>query len=134
MKKRIAVIQNNQVLYHKIGIAAGFWQRFLGLMGKQKWGDEEGLFLLHCESIHTCFMRFPIDVAYLDGDFQVLECETVYPWRIGSLVKGTRHILELPAHTGNRLIKGIPITLLPEDSMEFDEESQERGSSNARER
>lgn len=117
MKKKMAVYQNNKLIYPQVEIASNFFRRLHGLMGKQRLEDGEGLLLLKCSGVHTCFMRFPIDVVYLDADFRVLEYDTVRPWSLGSFVKGTKSILELPAAGGKRLKKGIPLILSPCDSL-----------------
>ena len=87
---------NEQCLVPQLEIADSFARRFIGLMGRRSMGAGEGLLLKQCGSIHTCFMRFPIDVIYLSHAYTVLDSETVKPWRAGKLVKGAAHVLELP--------------------------------------
>lgn len=111
MKKMITVSQEGKVIYSQIEVASTFTQRFWGLMGREQLGEEKGLLLERCSCIHTCFMRFAIDVVYLDQAFTVLDYETVRPWRRGSRVKGARHVLELPANAGSQLRRGHPIEL-----------------------
>ena len=48
------------------------WQRFMGLMGRRELGADAGLCLRPCSSIHMFFMRFPLDVAFVDGDGRVV--------------------------------------------------------------
>ncbi len=79
-----------------VEVAASFMTRFKGLMLRKNLEDTSGLLIKKCSSIHTCFMRFPIDVIYLDGDYTVLYAETVVPWRTGKFVKHAKHVLELP--------------------------------------
>ena len=57
-----------------------------------------------CTSIHMFFMRFPIDVLYLDRDHRVVRAQQgIRPWRIGPLyTKGARFVIELPAGTIKR--------------------------------
>jgi hypothetical protein len=72
-------------------------------MGRPPLVPGEGLVLLGENSIHTFFMRFPIDVLYLDGDRQVMRLQRAMPpWRIGPLVRGCRYIVELPPGTLER--------------------------------
>lgn len=111
MTNRYYISQNQKIIYTKIKIANNFITRFLGLMGKSKLDNGEGLLLLKCSAIHTCFMRFPIDVVYLNSQFQVLGCETIKPWKLGSIVKGSCNILELPAGSGEQLKCGVPVIL-----------------------
>jgi uncharacterized membrane protein (UPF0127 family) len=59
-------------------------------------------------AIHTCFMRFPIDVAFLDGEGNVLYLiHRLGPWRASRMVWRARAVLELPpgilAHTQTRV-------------------------------
>jgi uncharacterized membrane protein (UPF0127 family) len=54
-----------------------------GLLGRSGLMDGEGLVLAPCSSVHTAFMRFPIDVAFLDRHGRVLRVAAdVAPWRI----------------------------------------------------
>lgn len=47
-----------------------------------------------CSSVHTCFMRSPIDVAFIDRDGRVLSvCQGVPPWRIRAC-RGAASVLE----------------------------------------
>lgn len=81
----------------RVPIAGTFATRLRGLMGKKSLDESEGLFLADCARVHTCFMRFPIDVLYLDSDLRGIEVETIPPWRFGKKVKEARHTLEMPA-------------------------------------
>ncbi|MBQ4440192.1 MAG: DUF192 domain-containing protein [Kiritimatiellae bacterium] len=57
--------------------------RMKGLMGvkKMKYGD--GIKILNCRCIHTCFMHFPINVVFLDKkDRPVKIMLNVKPWRL----------------------------------------------------
>ena len=57
----------------------------------------QGLFIEPTWSVHTWFMRFPIDVVFLDGDGRVLRIvEAMPPWRMAAR-RGARVALELPA-------------------------------------
>ena len=81
----------------RIPVADTFFKRLWGLMGKDVRADGDGLFLADCARVHTCFMKCSIDVLYLGSDLQVLDAETLVPWRMGKKVRGARHVLELPA-------------------------------------
>lgn len=100
------VCRGAHMLVQDVQVANSFWTRFMGLMGRAQLGVSEGLLLVKTNSIHTCFMRFPIDVIYLDQDYTVLHVQTVAPWRVGALVKGTKHVLELAEGTAKDVVKG----------------------------
>lgn len=89
------ISSGGRVIADKVKTADSFLSRFIGLMGKKSLDDGEGLLLLKCSSIHCFFMKIPIDAVYLSGDMKVLYKETVFPWRLGKIVRGAKHILEL---------------------------------------
>jgi uncharacterized membrane protein (UPF0127 family) len=68
-----------------------------GLIGRRGLPAGEGLLLTPAPSIHTAFMRFPIDALFLDRDLRVLDIRaSMPPWRIASKRKA-RAVLELSA-------------------------------------
>ncbi len=74
---------NQKTLIPDLAIAGTFWQRSIGLMGQASLGAGRGLLLSPCGSIHTCFMRFPIDLIFLDAQNQVVIVrQNVAPWRL----------------------------------------------------
>jgi uncharacterized membrane protein (UPF0127 family) len=63
-----------------------------GLLGRD---DFEGALLLKpARSVHTVGMRFPIDVAYCDGDLRVLETVCMSPFRVGAPRLRARCVIE----------------------------------------
>ena len=57
---------------------------------------EEGLWIVPCAMIHTLFMRFPIDVVFLDRELKALRVvESLKPWRVSPWVLGAHSVLEL---------------------------------------
>jgi uncharacterized membrane protein (UPF0127 family) len=46
-------------------VAASIIAKFMGLMGRESMAPDEGLWFPGDTSLHTCFMRFPIDVVFL---------------------------------------------------------------------
>jgi uncharacterized membrane protein (UPF0127 family) len=71
--------------------------RMRGLLGRKGIGAEEGLLLRPAPSIHTFFMRFPIDAVFLDAHGRVLKVvEDLKPWRAAAC-RGAKAVLELAA-------------------------------------
>ncbi|MEL7655751.1 MAG: DUF192 domain-containing protein [Bacillota bacterium] len=98
---------NNKIMFHyEIKVADNFFKKLVGLLGRKNMRQNEGLLLKNCSSIHCFFMRFPIDVVYLSKDMIVIFIETVAPWRVGRLIRGTKHILELDQGGANHLRVG----------------------------
>ena len=87
----------------QLRIADGWWDRFVGLMGRRSLPADEGLLLMRSSSVHMSFMRFALDVVYLDAGFRVTKIATVRPWRFSVGGRGARHALELNAGAAQRL-------------------------------
>ncbi|HQY31475.1 MAG TPA: DUF192 domain-containing protein [Thermomicrobiales bacterium] len=63
--------------------AVGLWGSFKGLMLKPEIPDRYGLVFRPAMGIHTCFMRFPIDLIYFDKENRVTKIKAaVKPWRV----------------------------------------------------
>lgn len=97
----------------RLNVADSFSKRLKGLMFCKSLDIGHALLLTDCPQVHTCFMRFPIDVVYLSPDYTVLDIQyALKPWRVGKNVDGTRHILELFAGStaieiGTQLLKEV---------------------------
>ncbi len=64
-------------------IAKSFFQRLIGLMFRSKMDKGEALIFYQAPSIHTFFMKFPIDIVFLDKNKKVIRiCPALKPWRI----------------------------------------------------
>lgn len=103
--------KSREILCRKVKKADCFFLRFMGLMGRRKMDAGEGLLLEGVSSIHTCFMRFTIDVVYLDKDMNIVYVETVPPWHLGKLTVKSVHILELPKGAGKKFELGAQIEI-----------------------
>ena len=78
--------------------AGSVWRRFLGLMGRPELPSGHGLYIKPCSSIHMFFMRFPLDVAFVDNAGRVVRTyHGIRPWRISRVVRGAKAAIELPA-------------------------------------
>jgi uncharacterized membrane protein (UPF0127 family) len=77
-------------------------KRRTGLLKHAKLDPGEGLWITPCESVHTFFMKFAIDLVYLDKQKKVRKVRhSVPPWRASACL--TAHsILELPAGTARQ--------------------------------
>jgi uncharacterized membrane protein (UPF0127 family) len=66
----------------KISVAASFADRGRGLLGRPGLDLDEGLLIMPCSSIHTMFMRFPIDAVFFDRQGLVTKLAVhIKPWR-----------------------------------------------------
>ena len=64
-------------------VARTFAERAKGLIGTKDLPAGEGLLILRCNAIHTCFMSFPIDATFLDREDRVVKTvRKIRPWRL----------------------------------------------------
>jgi len=64
----------------------------------------EALWIPRCSSVHTCFVRFPLDLVFLDDDMRVTRvAESVGPFRARFGGREARSVVELAAGTAARL-------------------------------
>ena len=98
MRRRYSVRnEHGGVICERCEVADGPLSRLRGLLGRDELAPEEGLLLTPESSVHTFFMRFPLDVVFLEADLTVLSVrEHLRPWRTAGH-RGARSVLELPA-------------------------------------
>ncbi|MBR2082028.1 MAG: DUF192 domain-containing protein [Elusimicrobiaceae bacterium] len=92
--------KTGRVLAEDVEIANTFWKRLKGLMLRSQLPVGRALLLDPCPQIHTCFMRFAIDVVFLDASNRVVAVlENLKPWRMSKFYTSSRRTLELPGGT-----------------------------------
>jgi uncharacterized membrane protein (UPF0127 family) len=85
------------VLADAAEIADSSAKRRTGLLKHERLAPGEGLWIVPCESVHTFFMKFPIDLVYLDKQRRILKVTSaVPPWKLSLCLKA-HSVLELPA-------------------------------------
>jgi hypothetical protein len=92
----------------KIIYADTFFKRFLGLMGKKDFNHILIFTNLTDSSIHTMFMRFEIDVYFVDENMIVFDKVSLRPWRFYRPENQAKYIIEtkmgkLNLKTGDKL-------------------------------
>lgn len=86
--------RGGEVLGERVLRTASLAGRMRGLLGSDA-VPGDGLLLDPAGSIHTCFMRIPIDVVFLGRGDRVLAARApVPPWRLCFAPRGTRRVLE----------------------------------------
>lgn len=98
MRLKVSNVTRERLLADRAERAESFADRFVGLMGRRSLAFGEGLHIVPCNSIHTFFMRIPIDVAFLDRDGLIVkQFLALPPWRATSVYFQAKSVLELPA-------------------------------------
>ena len=86
------------VLGRRVRAARNPVARLRGLLGHGTLGEGEGLLLEPCNGVHMFFMRYALDVAFLDRQWRVVEVRRgLRPWHAVPRVRGAHAALELRA-------------------------------------
>jgi uncharacterized protein len=95
---RVTNATRGEVLATQSGKVDTFLRRGLGLMGKKSLPEGGGLIIEPCNGVVSFFMRFPIDVLFIDRDGGVQHAvSNLTPWKASKVVRGSRFVIELPA-------------------------------------
>jgi uncharacterized membrane protein (UPF0127 family) len=109
LSERTLVDDEGRVVCGRCEVASGFFVRARGLLGRSGLAAGEGMLITKSWSIHTAFMRFPIDAVFLDRDLRVRKVvATIRPFRVAAAPR-SRHVLELAAGEAARV--GIDVGL-----------------------
>jgi len=88
----------NTVLAEDVFIAKTPFTRIKGLLGRKNFTSGQALILDPCNSIHTFFMHFPIDVLFVDKNYKVLKSLSDFnPNKISCIYWSSRKVIELPS-------------------------------------
>ena len=99
-RQLLTIFRGREVLFEKVGLANSFGSRLRGLMFYPALPEIDGLMLSPANSVHTFWMRFPLDLIFLDGNGKViLTYNNITPNRICPAVKGAGYVLETTAGT-----------------------------------
>lgn len=90
----------NNIIADKVEMADNFAARTFGLIPKNLLNEGEGLLIKPCCSIHTFFMKFVIDVLFVNQKNEIIALyENVKPWRILPIHLTSQYVIEIPAGT-----------------------------------
>jgi uncharacterized membrane protein (UPF0127 family) len=106
--------KTNYILGENVKLASSFSERLLGLMFIKEMKNMDGLILEPCNSIHNCFVRFPIDVIFLSKDNVIVKIIRGFkPWRFSWIYFKSRRVLELPNGViPNNIVEGDKLEVL----------------------
>jgi uncharacterized membrane protein (UPF0127 family) len=94
---QLIIERTRKPLAHDVEVADTRETRRRGLLGRTGLVEGSALMLVPCFAVHTAFMRFTIDVVFLDGDGCVVRTVSrLTPWRI-AIAWRARSVIELPA-------------------------------------
>jgi uncharacterized protein len=89
-----------QIISSNIRKADNFWTRLVGYMFTALPKDDDGImfYVGASNSIHTCFMRFNLDLIFLRPNGEVVKIyRNLKPWRFTKMYPSAKLVLEVPA-------------------------------------
>ena len=95
MSVQLTNLSKNLTVVHHVITANTIWSRLKGLLGRDSFDQDATMWFPHSNSIHTFFMNFPIDVAFVDKNFKVKALyKNVKPGRLIWPVWSARSVFE----------------------------------------
>lgn len=90
-------LDSGEVIASRVGVTATRAERARGLLGRADLNADEGLWIAPSRGVHTCGMRFPIDLVALDATGTIIDCVAgLQPWRVRWPRRHVVGVLELP--------------------------------------
>lgn len=95
---KVINITKDTLIAENLFIAETLLKRTVGLLGRKEFKKGEALLIKPCQQIHTFFMRFSIDLLFLDKrNWIVKTIKNFPPWRISGIYPKAKSCLELPS-------------------------------------
>jgi len=86
----------NTVIAQNAVIADTFLSRMIGLLNRKSFSPDEALVITRCNSIHMLFMRFSIDVIFVDKRDRVVGLvERIKPFRLSPIFFQSQYAIEV---------------------------------------
>ena len=93
-------LDTGAIVATKVAVADTRATRAVGLLARDGLDPGEALWIVPSRGVHTCWMRFTIDVVALNEEGVVVDrVVRLKPWRIRLPRRGTAGVLELAAGT-----------------------------------
>jgi uncharacterized membrane protein (UPF0127 family) len=112
---KVTHLKTGTVLGRQVKAATTFGTRLRGFMFRASPAPYDGLFIPWSNSVHNCFVRFPLDVIFLGRDHSIKKILRGFrPWRFSWIYFSAAHVLELPAGA-------LPEEAAPGDRLQLEE-------------
>lgn len=99
-------LETNEIILQKLVQADHFLSRLRGLMWKKDLPENSGLMINPCNSVHCFFMKFPIDVVFVDKDHRVVHIiSNMKPGSISPIVRKSKYVVESNANTVSKQVR-----------------------------
>ena len=106
---------NQQCLLNNVMCTSNPFERMRGLLGRPPLQVDQALLITSCSSVHTIGMTYPIDLAFLNKDWEIKKIvKSLVPWRMAWSF-GSNMVLEMTPGTIKNLNLDIDVQLLWEE-------------------
>jgi uncharacterized membrane protein (UPF0127 family) len=103
--------RTNGIVATAVEIAVTRAERRRGLLGRDRLDASAAMILAPCLAVHTAFMRFPIDVVFVDRDGRAVKIvRDLQPWRI-AVSRRAHAVVELAAGCLQEVLVGDRLCL-----------------------
>ncbi|MHB0997928.1 MAG: DUF192 domain-containing protein [Armatimonadota bacterium] len=90
--------RNELIIASRIETAFSIYSRLKGLIGRKAFLRDSAFIIPGCKQVHTCFMRFPIDIVFINKRNEVIHIqESTPPYSITNYIRNASSVIELPA-------------------------------------
>ena len=95
---KIINLTNNHILAENVLLSDSFLERLRGLLGRESLEKNHAMILRPSNSVHTFFMRFPIDVLFVDRNNKVIKiANNLGPYKATGIYFKSAFVIELPS-------------------------------------
>jgi uncharacterized membrane protein (UPF0127 family) len=95
---KIINLTKNKILAEDVILSTSFLKRLTGLLGYKSLEKNQAMILWPANSVHTFFMRFPIDVLFVDRNNIVIKTvSNMVPFRATAVYFKSLVVIELPS-------------------------------------
>ncbi len=113
--------KNNNILINYVEPAFSIFKRMRGLLGRKNLPEDSALYIKPCGSIHTCGMKFSLDVIFIDKNMKITKiAREIKPLRAITGGKGAVAVLELQSGWFNWSTLNINDKIILEEKQEND--------------
>jgi len=100
----VSIVGSDKVICNKLREANSLIDRLRGLLFSPQLAADEAILISHCSQVHTHFMKYPIDVVFLNRKYKVkYVVRNLKPWNISRYVLGAHYALELNSNGANQI-------------------------------
>jgi len=90
-------VRTGKTVIKKLAVRTTFLEKLTGYMMQSRPEMNTGILLLNTSRVHTAFMKFPLDLFYLDRSWKIAgTIQNVSPFKFPSSFSGCRHVIEVP--------------------------------------